>query len=291
MLTLKNDYLTVQINPLGAELSSVKDNDSGMEYMWQADKTYWGRHAPLLFPIVGRLQDNQYRLNGTTYHMTQHGFARDREFTVVDQDETSVTLRLQADDQTKTLFPADFTLTVHYTLNDHQLRFAATVDNPAATPLTFSFGAHPGFNVPLGDPTADFSDYQVTVSPKKVYQRVPLVGPYSDTQHSVPMDLTQPLQLDHDLFDHDAKVLTLDNQETTLMLSSGVNDHGVALTLSAPYVGIWSPYPKRAPFVCFEPWWGLADDVQATGDLETKVAIHQLAAHDSFQASYQITYF
>ncbi|MCI1599752.1 MAG: aldose 1-epimerase family protein [Levilactobacillus sp.] len=291
MLTLKNDYLTVQINPLGAELSSVKDNDSGLEYMWQADKTYWGRLAPLLFPIVGRLQDNQYRLNGTTYHMTQHGFARDREFTVLAQDATSATLQLTADDQTKALFPSNFTLTVHYTLKDHQLQFAATVDNPADTPLTFSFGAHPGFNVPLGDPTADFSDYQVTVSPKKVYQRVPLVGPYSDTQHSVPMDLTQPMVLDHDLFDHDAKVLTLDNQETTLMLSSGVNDHGVALTLRAPYVGIWSPYPKQAPFVCFEPWWGLADDVQATGDLETKVAIHRLAAHDSFQASYQITYF
>ncbi|AYM03254.1 aldose 1-epimerase family protein [Levilactobacillus yiduensis] len=291
MLTLKNDYLTVQINSLGAELSSVKDNDSGMEYMWQANKAYWGRHAPLLFPIVGRLQDNQYRLNGTTYHMTQHGFARDREFTVLDQTATSVTLQLTADDQTKALFPSDFVLTVHYALEDHQLQFAATVDNPAETPLTFSFGAHPGFNVPLGDPTADFSDYQVTVSPKKVYQRVPLVGPYSDTQHSVPMDLTQPMVLDHDLFDHDAKVLTLDNQETTLMLSSGVNDHGVALTLSAPYVGIWSPYPKQAPFVCFEPWWGLADDVEATGDLETKVAIHQLAAHDSFQASYQITYF
>lgn len=291
MLTLKNDFLTVQINPLGAELSSVKDNDSQLEYMWQADKAFWGRHAPLLFPIVGRLQDNQYRLNGQTYHMTQHGFARDRQFNVIAQDASSVTLQLKADDQTKALFPSDFSLTVHYTLVDHQLKFAATVENPAETPLTFSFGAHPGFNVPLGAPHADFTDYQVTVSPKKVYQRVPLVGPYSDTQHSVPLDLTQPLKLTHDLFDHDAQVLTLDNHETTLMLSSGVNDHGVALTLAARYVGIWSPYPKQAPFVCFEPWWGLADDVQATGDLETKVAIHHLAAHQSFQAAYQITYF
>jgi len=291
MLTLKNDFLTVKINPLGAELTSVQDNESHLEYMWQADKTYWGRHAPILFPIVGRLQDNQYRLDGKTYHMTQHGFARDREFTVVEQAEDHVVLRLTADDQTKELFPSDFSLTVQYTLVAHQLSFAATVDNPADTPLTFSLGAHPGFNVPLGDPTADFTDYQVTVSPKQVYQRVPLVGPYSDTQHSVPMDLTKPMALDHDLFDHDAKVLTLNNHETTLMLSSHVNDHGVALTLAAPYVGIWSPYPKQAPFICFEPWWGLADDVQATGDLETKVAIHHLAAHESFQAAYQITYF
>lgn len=291
MLTLKNDYLTVQINPLGAELTSVKDNDSNLEYMWQADKSYWGRHAPLLFPIVGRLQDNQYRLAGQTYHMTQHGFARDREFTVVSQDSATITLALTADDQTRALYPADFKLTVQYTLIDHQLKFAATVENPAETPLTFSFGAHPGFNVPLGDPAVDFTDYHVTVSPKQVYQRVPLVGPYSDTKHSVPLNLTQPLPLTHDLFDHDAQVLTLDNHETTLMLSNSVNDHGIALTLAAPYVGIWSPYPKQAPFVCFEPWWGLADDVAATGDLETKVAIQHLAAHESFQAAYQITYF
>lgn len=291
MITLNNEYLTVQVNPLGAELSSVKDNESGLEYMWQADKAYWGRHAPILFPIVGRLQDNQYRLDGKSYQMTQHGFARDRTFTVVDQDTTHVSLELKADAETKALFPSDFILTISYELVDHQLKFSADVANPADDTLTFSLGAHPGFNVPLGDPAADFTDYQVTVSPKKVYQRVPLVGPYSDTQHSVPLDLTQPMSLDHELFDHDAQVLTLDNHETTVMLSTSDSDHGVALTVAAPYLGIWSPYPKQAPFVCFEPWWGLADDVQATGDLETKVAIHHLAGHENFQAAYQITYF
>ncbi|WP_143463537.1 aldose 1-epimerase family protein [Levilactobacillus enshiensis] len=291
MLTLRNTYLTVKINPLGAELTSVQDNDSHLEYMWQADKAYWGRHAPFLFPIVGRLQDNHYRLAGKTYEMSQHGFARDREFQVVAQTETQLSLQLTADEQSRLLFPSDFTLTITYTLVDHQLQVAAEVANPADTPLIFSFGAHPGFNVPLGEATADFTDYQVTVSPKQTYQRVPLVGPYSDTGHTVPLDLTQPLQLDHHLFDHDAQVLTLNDQETTLMLSSTANDHGIALTVAAPYVGIWSPYPKQAPFVCIEPWWGLADDVQATGDLETKVAIQHLAAHDHFQAGYQITYF
>lgn len=291
MLTLKNTYLTVKINPLGAELTSVQDNDSHLEYMWQADKAYWGRHAPFLFPIVGRLQDNQYRLAGKTYQMTQHGFARDREFQVVAQTDTQLSLQLTADEQSRQLFPSDFTLTITYTLVDHRLQVAAEIANPADTPLVFSFGAHPGFNVPLGEATADFTDYQVTVSPKKTYQRVPLVGPYSDTGHPVPLDLTKPLQLDHQLFEHDAQVLALDEQETTLMLSSTVNDHGIALTVAAPYVGIWSPYPKQAPFVCIEPWWGLADDVQATGDLETKVAINRLAAHQSFQAGYEITYF
>jgi len=291
MLTLKNNYLTVQINPLGAELTSVKDNDSHVEYMWQADKHFWGRHAPFLFPILGRLQDNQYRVNGDTYTMTQHGFARDRTFTVGVQRDTTVTLTLTADATSRTKYPFDFQLTIQYTLVDHELKVAATVTNQGETTMPFSLGAHPGFNLPLGDAVADFSDYQVTVAPKKVYQRVPLVGPYSDTQHSVPLDMTTPLALDHDLFDHDAQVLTLDNRETTVMISTPNSDHGVALTVAAPYLGIWSPYPKQAPFLCLEPWWGLADDVQATGDLDTKVAIHRLAPQADFQAGYQITYF
>lgn len=291
MITLKNDYLTVKINPLGAELTSVMDNESHLEYMWQADKAFWGRHAPILFPIVGRLQDNQYRVGDQSYTMTQHGFARDREFTIIDQTATQVSLELSADDRTRALYPYNFILTLSYELVDHQLKTHATVTNPDETPLYFSFGAHPGFNVPFGSAPADFTDYQVTVSPKQTYQRVPLVGPYSDTQHSVPLDLNQPLVLDHALFDHDAQVLTLNDRETTVMLSTPKDDHGIALTVAAPYLGIWSPYPKQAPFVCLEPWWGLADDVQATGDLTSKVAIHHLAAKQFFAASYQITYF
>ncbi|MCW3777338.1 aldose 1-epimerase family protein [Levilactobacillus namurensis] len=291
MFTLKNQYLTVKINPLGAELTSVTDNDSHLEYMWQADKAFWGRHAPFLFPIVGRLQDNQYQVDGQTYQMTQHGFARDRTFTVVDQSATALTLQLQADAQSREKYPFAFKLTVHYTLVDHGLQVAATIQNQGTQTMPWSFGAHPGFNLPLGQAAADFTDYQVTVAPKQVYQRVPLVGPYSDTQHAVPLDLTQPLALKHALFDHDAQILTLNNRETTVMLSTPKDDHGVALTVAAPYLGIWSPYPKQAPFVCLEPWWGLADDVQATGDLRTKVAIHQLAPGADVQVGYQITYF
>ncbi|GEO65737.1 aldose 1-epimerase family protein [Levilactobacillus spicheri] len=291
MVTLKNDYLTVTINPLGAELTSVRDNASHLEYMWSADKAFWGRHAPFLFPIVGRLQDNQYQVNGQTYQMTQHGFARDRVFTVAEQGATAVTFQLRADEVSREKYPFDFDLTITYTLTDHELRVAAQITNENDQRMPFSFGAHPGFNLPFGGAPADFTDYQVTVAPKRVYQRVPLVGPYSDTQHAVPLDLTHPLALTHDLFAHDAQVLTLDDRETTVMVSTPNDDHGIALTVAAPYLGIWSPYPKQAPFVCLEPWWGLADDVQATGDLETKVAIQHLDPHASFNAGYQITYF
>lgn len=117
------------------------------------------------------------------------------------------------------------------------------------------------------------------------------MGAYSDSQHSVPLDLTQPLTLNHALFNHDAQILTLDSHETTVMLSTATDDHGVALTVAAPYLGIWSPYPKQAPFVCLEPWWGLADDVQASGQFIDKVGLQHLAGGQTFATHYQITYF
>lgn len=291
MLTLKNDYLTVKINPLGAEVSSVRDNESGLEYMWQADAAYWGRHAPILFPIVGRLNQDHYTFQDHSYHLTQHGFARDRPFTVQDQTATRVVLQQTSDDRTRDVYPFDFTLTLTFELKDHELRTDLAVTNPAEDTLYFSIGAHPGFNVPLGGALADFTDYQVTVSPKKTYQRIPLVGSSSDSQHPVPLDLTQPLTLDHELFNHDAQILTLDNHETTVMLSTAADDHGVALTVAAPYLGIWSPYPKQAPFVCLEPWWGLADDVQASGQFTDKVGLQSFAGGQAFTAHYQVTYF
>ncbi|KZU82064.1 LacX protein plasmid [Lactiplantibacillus plantarum] len=101
---LKNEYLTVLINEAGAELSSVKSSD-GIEYMWQADKTFWGRHAPVLFPIVGRLKDDQYTVAGQAYHMGQHGFARDNDFTVVNQTATQATFELTDSRATREMYP------------------------------------------------------------------------------------------------------------------------------------------------------------------------------------------
>ncbi len=121
MITLKNQYLTVLINEFGAELTSVKDT-SGLEYIWQADPSFWKRHAPILFPIVGRLKDNQYDYQGKTYQMTQHGFARDNQFKVESQLPTKVSLVLRPTDETLAKYPFKFELRIIYELVDHQLK-------------------------------------------------------------------------------------------------------------------------------------------------------------------------
>lgn len=290
MITLKNQYLTVLVNEFGAELTSVKAED-GSEYVWQADPTYWKRHAPVLFPIVGRLKDNQYSYQGNTYEMTQHGFARDNQFQIEDHQETSVTLLLTENAETLTKYPFKFQLRVRFELKDHELGVRFSVKNSSDKSMLFSLGAHPGFNVPFAG-EGGFNDYFIRVAPKKAYQRIPLKPPYSDPNDLQELDFTKPLALNHDLFDSDALVLDLKGQQTTLMLANTHNDHGIALSLKdAPYVGVWSPYPKQAPFICIEPWWGLADTVDADGKLEDKFAINRLSVEQQFDAGYQISFF
>ncbi|VDG30785.1 galactose mutarotase [Lactobacillus sp.] [Lactiplantibacillus mudanjiangensis] len=288
---LKNDYLTVQINEAGAELSSVKSNE-GLEYMWQANPKYWGRHAPVLFPFVGRLKDDQFTVAGQSYPMGQHGFARDHDFRVVKQTATSATLELTDSAETRKVYPFAFRLRLIYTLTDHELTIGYDVHNPANQDLLFSIGGHPAFNVPLDAPEGDLANYQVTVAPKKVYQHIPLQAPYNDIDNSTDLDLTKPLPLTRDLFKDDAVILNLDHEETTLLLSSDLNDHGVAMTIEdAPYVGMWSPYPKDAPFVCLEPWWGIADNVNHDGQLSHKMGINKLAPNQTFDAKYAVKFF
>ena len=188
MITLKNQYLTVLINEQGAELTSVKDTD-GLEYIWQADPAFWKRHAPILFPIVGRLKDNQYTYAGQTYEMTQHGFARDNQFEVESQLPTKVSLVLRPTEETLAKYPFKFELRIIYELVDHQLNVSLNVINPSQDTLLFSIGAHPGFNIPLVKGEGNFEDSFIRVAPKKSYVQIPLKPPYSDTNDPQAIDL------------------------------------------------------------------------------------------------------
>ncbi|MFC6295946.1 aldose 1-epimerase family protein [Lactiplantibacillus daoliensis] len=288
---LKNELLTVKINEAGAELSSVKSAD-GIEYMWQADPKFWGRHAPVLFPIVGRLKDDQYTVAGQAYHLGQHGFARDHVFRLVSQTATTATLELADSSETRAIYPFAFRLRLIYTLVGQELTVGYEVHNPANHDLLFSIGGHPAFNVPLVTSTGTLDDYRLTVTPGHKYQHIPLQAPYNDAANATDLDLSNPLSLTRDFFKDDAVILGLANQTTTLTLSSDLDQHGVAMTIEdAPYVGMWSPYPADAPFVCLEPWWGIADNVDHDGQLSHKMGINHLAANQTFNQHYAIKFF
>ena len=150
MHVLKNDVLTVQVKEHGAELASIRKGS--VEYLWQADPAFWGRHSPVLFPIVGSVWEKRYRVAGKEYEMGQHGFARDMDFVQVSADASQVRYRLESSEETLAKYPWPFVLEIAYRLRGNELDVIWEVENPGNEDMYFQIGAHPAFNYPDYDP-------------------------------------------------------------------------------------------------------------------------------------------
>lgn len=282
MITIKDAKLTVEIDPLGAQLHSLQY--ANCEYLWQGDPRSWKRQAPILFPFVGRLKDDQYEYQGVTYHQTQHGFARDEEFEVVNHAPNQVTFQLTDNERTRQAYPFAFRLAVTYRVTAGQLSVTYQVTNPSADQtLIYVIGAHPGFNVPL-DNAQRFEDMVVRVSPAQEYPQIKLVapGPLNDLAHPRTLDFSKPLQLQHDLFNEDALILQTAGNPATVTVSDSAGHHGVqVVTDNNKLIGIWSPFPTKANLLCIEPWWGIADGINSDGQLTHKQLMDRLQPGES----------
>lgn len=292
MITIQNDDLVVKVSEVGAQLHSVQKD--GFEYLWQGDPASWKRQAPILFPFVGRLKDDQYKYQDNVYHQTQHGFARDENFEVVKKEPTRVVMELSDNDHTRKVYPFSFKLQVTYQVTNNQLDVSYMVTNSGDDEqLIYSIGAHPGFNVPVRG-KGIFEDNIVTVDPAEKYQRIKLVapGPFNDLEHPQSIDFSQPMQLDHDLFNEDAVVLKTDRRPVTVTVGDPEHHHGVnVITNDNQFIGIWSPYPAKADLLCIEPWWGIADGIHSDGQLIHKQCMDRLDPERSRHYQFAIQVF
>ncbi|MBN8809233.1 MAG: aldose 1-epimerase family protein [Sphingomonas sp.] len=274
MITIGTDALTAAINPFGAELTSLRDAE-GRELMTSADPAYWTGHAPILFPIVGQLNDDTLRVDGRPYAMKKHGFARRSTFAVVDHAADRATFRLQADDETRAQYPFDFTLDLAFALAGATLSVTATIANPGDVPLPASFGFHPAFAWPLpyGRPRADHRIVFASDEPGEIV--VLADGLFARTRPS-PLD-GRTLHLADALFADDALIW---NPVAAQSVTYGASD-GPSLRVDfpdTPDLGIWTK--PGAAFVCIEPWHGHADPVGFTGDFRTKPGVFEVAPGD-----------
>ena len=149
--TFENENLKVEIDSFGAESKSVKRKSDNFEYMWCGDKKYWDRTSPVLFPFVGAPKNKEYRYDGKTYTMGQHGFARDMEFTLVNHTDDMLVMRLESDENTKEKYPFDFALELEYHLIDNEIKEVYRVINKDNVMMHFSIGGHPAFVTPEND--------------------------------------------------------------------------------------------------------------------------------------------
>ena len=287
---LENEKAKVVINAKGAELSSFCLKEDGTEYIWQGDPNYWGRHAPILFPIVGRLKENSYLLDGKSYSLTQHGFARDLPFTLVSATSHQCSFKLTENEDTLTKYPYKFELFVNYTLEETTLTVEHVVVNTNLGEMYFSTGAHPGFNWPLVPAKEQAEDYVIEFSQAETLKRLK-VDPKRGliTKEKVPFLANETsFSLNSDLFRQDAIVLhdfassdvTLRSTKTGKFVQMDISDY--------PYLGIWSQ-AGGAPFVCLEPWFGIADSVDTDQNFKTKRGIQKLEAGKRFSCKHQIT--
>ena len=283
MIQIANNKLSVAINDKGAELQSIQLN--GLEYLWQADATYWGKHAPVLFPIVGELKDGTYKYEGCEYKLPRHGFARDMLFKVKEASKTSVLFALQNDMQTLAVYPFMFIFQVKYELKGNTLLCRFIVQNTDVKSIYFSTGGHPAFNVPLQS-NLQYTDYSLKFNNDNVLKRYLLHNGLisGDTETIYLNDKSLPLQ--PSLFYNDAIVLK-DLTSTEIELKTDKDTHGFKFKFNEfPYFGIWAA--KDAPFICLEPWCGIADNTNDDQQLKNKEGINELIAGERWERTWSV---
>ena len=284
-VTLDNGTLALTVDALGAEMASLRRRDTGEEVLWSGEPAWWNRRAPVLFPIVGRLRGDAATWKGREIRLGQHGFARDRRFTIAMHDGAAVRFELADDAVTRAVFPFAFRLAVSYRLAGDVVEITSEVANPGDEELPFSVGAHPGFRCPrlAGD---RFEDHEIVFSEaEQVRRHLVRDGLIAGTTEPV-LDGERVLPLTPTLFDRGALVFT-DLRSQRAALRSRRSGRGVEVTFPGfPYFGVWAK--PGAPFVCLEPWCGIADPVAATGRLEDKPGLVVLAPGLAFARTHTI---
>ncbi|HUG62831.1 MAG TPA: aldose 1-epimerase family protein [Methylomirabilota bacterium] len=275
LLTIAGSRLSASVSTLGAELQTLADAD-GRDLLWDGDPAFWTGRAPLLFPIVGRLAGDSYRLDGRTYRLPQHGFARRRAFTVVRTEPDAVTLRLEADDETRAAYPFAFRLDVTFAVAGDRLDMAAVLSNPGDTPLPASFGYHPAFRWPL--PYGRPRDAHEIVFERD--ETAPIHRPDADSLRSAesqpsPVD-GRRLALSDALFADGALVFTSLASRRLVYGAPGAPRLAIDFP-DTPHLGIWTKPGAGAPYVCVEPWQGHADPAGFVGEIWEKPGIAVLA--------------
>jgi galactose mutarotase-like enzyme len=289
MVYLKNDFLEVEIDTKGAEVRKIYHRQFQLDYLWNGDAAYWNRCSPVLFPIVGKVKDNTYTYKNQPYHLTQHGFARDTDFIAESATSSEAVFSISSNAHTLAVYPFEFKLYITYTLSEAALTVAYKVVNNEKGEMLFSIGAHPGFLCPL-EAGLSFEDYQLTFEKEEHTPRL-LVGTsgISRKTETVFAPGSKVIPLDYNLFGAKDAIIFKDLQSNYMTLSSKKGVHGLQFHFTGfPYMGIWT---KPGPFLCIEPWFGIADFEDADGKLEHKEGILRLDAGEVFQAAYSMKFF
>lgn len=277
----------VEIKAVGAEVISFKKLEDGCEYIWNGDPAYWTGHSPVLFPIVCAVNNGEIKVDGNSYNLGNHGFVRHDEFELIEESETLAVYRHSYNETTLAVYPYKFNLYITYTLNANKLEINYKVENVDDKDIFFQLGTHPAFNCPIDD-QGQIQDYYLEFEQAETLERLfmnksnLLISGKSETilkDHNI-------LPLSHEMFHEGALVFRNVNSQQVALKSKQSSKSVVLSYENFPNLGIWQF--KDAPFVCIEPWHGIADEDTFSGEIQDKEMIVRLSPGDRFKSSLSI---
>lgn len=289
LFTLENDFLSLTASNKGAELHSVDGKKENTSFLWNGNEDFWKYHAPILFPIVGKVVDNKYSVNGSLYELPQHGLGRISNFELIEKNSNSLIFELNYNEDTLKVYPFKFSLQIRYTLINNSIKIDYIVKNIDNKKIFFSIGAHPAFMCPLKE-NETMEDYYFEFNKKETASLMLLneQGYFSHKTESYLKD-SNIIQLSKDLFKNDALIFS-NLSSNKITLKSKNHSKSISMDFTGfPYMALWSK-PTGAPFVCIEPWFGHSDYYDFKDDFSQKEGIESLDIKDTFTASYTVTF-
>lgn len=282
-ICLKNNHFLVSISKIGAEIISIINNGENKDILWSPNQIHWNRTAPNLFPIVGRLLNDEYLYNNQSYKMLQHGFARNLEFDVVNVSDTSLSLILKNNETTFEQYPFKFQFQITFILHDNSLDIHYEIRNESETEMPFSVGAHPAFAI---DKSLD--SYQLIFDQPFTAERFLIDQGLYNGQSEPVIENSNKLKLNDQLIENDAIVFKKPPFYSVSLADLEGNKLVTVSSSDFHYWGFWSK--PGAPFFCIEPWAGLADSIHADGNLFHKEGIEVLAPNEFKKFAYSIEF-
>ena len=280
-VSISNQYLIAQINLKGAELFSLQNNSTKEEFIWEGNPNFWGKHSPILFPIVGTLKNNSFKHNNQKHELSRHGFARDLDFQIKNKTKSSVCFSLTSNEYTKSKYPFDFELLISYHLIDNELKIAYTIINNGNEIVPFSVGGHPAFSL-----NGKFENYALEFEVNETIKSYLLKEDLLSNEYEEIELKNKKLPLTYSLFENDAMIIKkMQSKEISILkddipiLKFKFNDF--------PNFGIWTKV--GAPFICLEPWVGYSDTFETSGNIFEKEGIQILEANSEKKYTFSIT--
>ena len=285
---IENSKLKIKTRSQGGEITSIFNKENQTEYLWNGDPKYWKYHAPILFPIVGKVVDSKYRVDGKVYELPQHGLARISEFKMIDKKEDEITFELIYSDDSLKVYPYKFSLKSDYKLEGNTVNVTYTVENLDDKRIYFSIGAHPAFMCPI-DKNDSLNDCYIEFNKSENSTKINLTAEgYLSHDREKCLEETSKLDLFKELFKDDALVFD-DLNSNKMTIKSKNNNKSLEIDFSGiPYMAVWAP-KDGAPFVCIEPWFGHADYYDFNKEFSEKEGINSLEIGEKFNFAYKVT--